>query len=476
LEAFWSPNWRPLTDRILVSEAFRIGVDQNYCPSADGCPSGSPTFNSPTFRRPNILPWRMVRAPWEVTRVGTHRTDAPDQADLAPAPGCADGPQGLRCGDFVYLLQNGVPTNVLDVDTSMFGFRFGGQTFAGLDFTLNYIFKKSEVPGTALRVSDLFDPARPSDENGNMNNFRTGAEADDAIGPDDHYSLARAAADLATPDNDGNGVPDGQDRAVARCIYDQRPTIILKGMHGPHYNFDDQTNTAYETVNGATGCEMVGFWYPWTHIIGGTLTYNDFDYTGFIWRVEQSYSTKEPRNGAPPLAGPRAGNFPATRDFESHGKRTTGAWRSMIGFDYLRTIYPKPPPWIRSRKWLSTWLTDQWFFTFQFFNEYYPHVDGQIGLLDSVTDRMQHYNPVLTYVMTGFFMNQKLRPFWAYGYDVNAQTHVAWLQMQYFLTNKFAIRFGDIMYMGSKDAESFLFLHKYADRDNLFVRLEYYLL
>jgi hypothetical protein len=228
--------------------------------------------------------------------------------------------------------------------------------------------------------------------------------------------------------------------------------------------------------NPFTGCESVQFWYPWQHVIGGTATYNDVDHTGAIFRLEVSFATKEPRTGQPPLAQDRAGQFPTKWDFDSHLKRNTQVLRTMIGFDYLRSIWSHPPLWVRQTPLLGSMLYDQWFFTFQFFDEYYSHADHMWGLLDAPNDRMQHFNPVLTYVMTGFFMNDKLRPFIAAGYDVNAKFPVFWTQFEYYLTPKLSIRIADIEYVGSRNAESFLFLHKYADRDTLFARLTYFLL
>jgi len=93
-----------------------------------------------------------------------------------------------------------------------------------------------------------------------------------------------------------------------------------------------------------------------------------------------------------------------------------------------------------------------------------------------VTDRQQQFNPVLTYVMTGFFANDRLRPFIAAGYDVNAAFPVTWVQFEYFVNPKLSVKIGDIEYLGSRNAESFLFLHKYADRDTFFLKATYFLL
>ena len=60
VEAFYSPNWRPLTHRAIVGEGFRKGIDRNN--TLDG-------LSYPTY-----LPFRQVRHPWEISRVGEFRT------------------------------------------------------------------------------------------------------------------------------------------------------------------------------------------------------------------------------------------------------------------------------------------------------------------------------------------------------------------------------------------------------------------
>jgi hypothetical protein len=324
----------------------------------------------------------------------------------------------------------------------MFGTRVMGKTWAGLDFTLNYLFKRTEVPGTALPAHLLFDPEL------------------DPTTPVVGNTRLDKLADAAT-------VPAAELRR--RCLQESprdpemSNVLVLESMR----NYPDRS---------FTGCLTIPFWYPWTHILGTTLTYNDYKYTGMIFRLEQSYSTKEPRNGAPPLANVRQGQFPSQRDFETSGKRQTEVWRSMIGFDYLRAFPQYMPTGFQRSKYLRTWFMDQWFFTFQFLNEYYSHVNGQMGLLDSPSDRMQHWNPVFTLVATGFFLNNVFRPWIAAGYDVNAEFPLLWLQGTYFVTPRLQVRVGEILYLGSKHSESFLFLHRYADRDTFFLRLTYWLI
>lgn len=414
IEAFYTPNSRPITNRLVIGESFRIGLDQN-----------NPLTG---FTRRNSLPFRQVRYPWELTRVGHDYGDAQDFAELGPP---------LGNSDFVYLINNDTSHSVVSLQQSAGGVRFLGRGLAGIDFTFNYIFKRAELPGTALMGRDLFDPGIAT--NGSFNARL------------DLFAQALAAA----------AIPGGNEELIRRCVFDHEPLFVLASIHG--------------TSNASSGCLRAKFWYPWTHIVGITATYNDNDVTGAVFRAEESISTKEPRNGVPPLAGPRRANFPTARDFATNGMRDTMVWRSMIGFDYLRSIglraarnFPAP--------FNSLLGQDQWLISMQFFDEYYSHYQNQIGLGDSVTDREQQFNPLLTLVATGFFSQQRLRPLFAAGYDINAKFPFLQMQAEYNVGRRWSIRVGDALWMGSKHAESFLLFNRYADRDNFFVRVTYFLL
>jgi hypothetical protein len=500
LEFFYSPNSQPLTDHAIVSEAFRESVSDNICLTASAFTLTSPqgTREGPAHffqcRRPQALPFNRVRSPWEISRVGAYATEAANHATTGPGPGCKFG-VGLNggCGDFVYGINDGWPRSWLSLESSMAGIRLFGQTFEGLDVSFDYIFKRTEVPGTSLSVGDLFCPAGDPEGLVTIRGLPVtplspgGALSGSVLcnnggsTPNPRPSLLANAILAAASPLAANGFTTGINKQVRDCIA-KHPEIIFASLHGmtPYSSSGalDMGNATNTGVNGFTGCEKTGFWYPWTHIIGTTATYNDNRYTGFIWRLEESYSTREPRANHPPLAADRSGQFPNADDFASHLKRDTGVWRSMIGFDYLRSITSagRLPSAIRSVGIARSLLTDQWFFTFQFFNEYYTNVRRTIGLLDSPTDRQQQFNPVLTYVMTGFFNNDRLRPFIAAGYDVNAKFPVTWVQAEYFVNPKLSVKIGDIEYMGSSHAESFLFLNKYADRDTFFVKATYFLL
>jgi hypothetical protein len=410
LEMFYSPNSRPLTNRLVYGEEFRIKLDNPL---------------ERKNRRPTQLPFRRVRYPWELSRDGPDYGETFDQADV-----------GFAKGDVVYLNRNDFPTATLSKQGGMAGARLLGKTFGNLDFTLNYLFKRAELPGSAVHFRDVFDPAIST--NGSFN-----VRAD---------QLASALAAEATLDTDGNGIPQGREALIDRCLRQNKPTFLFGSLRG-------------NPGNAFTVCLDKVFWYPWTHIFGGTLTYNDDRFTGLIFRLEESFSTREPRNGVRPAAGVRAGQFPTADDFATNLMRETQVWRSMVGFDSLRAL-----PWIPFTK------NDPWFLTFQFLNEYYAHWDHQLGLTGSITDRMNQWNPLLTLLATGYFLNSRLKPVLAAAYDVNAAFPVFWLQAEYFVSRRWTVRAGEVLYAGSQHAESFLFLNHYTDRDTLFLRVSFLLL
>ncbi|MEA2626626.1 MAG: hypothetical protein QOD06_2671, partial [Candidatus Binatota bacterium] len=413
VEALYSPDGRPLTNKLILGNGWRIN-EAGY-----GCELRDPP-QPIDCERPHKLPFRRVRQPWEIERVGPDYGFPPDQGDInldaaipaLPVLGASDRADFIylghqRYGDKVNLAGNGY-REIDPARRSMAGIRFMGQTFAGIYFTLNYIWKRAEIPAPGIGWAKLFDPA-------------TGDGSPNLRGD----KAAEAVANFTSPDADGDGVPDGNEAAFQRCLRDSETMLII----GPVAS-GSRTAYGYRFPNESVGqaCVPIPLHYPHTHIVGGTLTYNDYDYTGTILRMEQSLSTKEPRTIFPALVGTRAGDYPHTRDFDTGGWTQTDIWRSMIGFDYLRAPFKvySLPGWLRRSELARSLLTDQWFFTFQFFNEYWSHVSHQLGQDFSITNRHQHWNPVLTWIQTGFFLREKLRPTIALAYEVDTSFPVAW--------------------------------------------------
>ena len=381
LEAAWSPDSKPLTDHAIVEEILRLPFDPE--------------------RRSNHLPYRLVRNPWSFIRVGPGKTDAPDRGVFPK------GAFGGATGDFIYLVQDRYPGT--GFDNNEVGVRLLGK-YGAADFTLNYLYKRTEIPGGGVEWQELFFP----DGNPKLNAPSIG-------------------------------------HTFASCLAGRPTFVVGKSIRG------------YANSIG-TGCTHIFLWYPWTHIIGGTVTYNDFKYTGLIWRLEQSVSTKEPRNRALPLVGDRAGQLPNAQDFATKSTDHTLVWRSMVGFDLLRAF-----PWLPTRH-------DQWLVSMQLLTEYNERTKNQIGQLFDVHERMHHWNNTATFLATGFFLNSRFRPIIAGAYEFNSRFPVLWLQGEWYVNPRLSIRAGEILYMGSRFASNPLFLNKFADRDETYIRLIYWLL
>ncbi len=295
------------------------------------------------------------------------------------------------------------------------------------------------------------------------------------------------------------GVPAGANQLQANHVA-YKPVLPLQGL------------SQVDGLSHVSFCQDIPVFHPWTHIIGASATYNDYDFTGLVFRLEQSFSTKEPAqfsnvsperllmqkkncpvvNGYPVCTGGLAGGNPGvpagggsgpsadifnaavnTKSLETRDKRYIQVWRSMVGFDYLKAIAPQ---WGKNCRpeLLRSLLSDQWFFTFQFLDTYYSKFN-QIDHSGSFTDRYQQFNPFITVSGTGFFMHQTFRPTWAFFMDMNQMYPGAFLQTAYFLTPKLEMRLGEVLYAGSTRQQTDGGLNYYSDRDTFYVRLTYYL-
>jgi hypothetical protein len=377
IEALWTPRQAPLTRDLIFEEAFGLPFDPVH--------------------RSSRLPYRAVRNPWSISRIGPGLTEAPDRASFGSG-------QFL---DLIYLTDDQAPHGTKFNDPEA-GLRVLGQLW-GADFTLNYLFKRAELPGTGIHWATLFDPKTGKPRFGHVNN------------------------------------------TLAGCLAG-KPSIVPGSVRG----YKDSI---------ATACLPIFFWYPQTHIIGGTATYNEAKYTGLIWRTEQSVSTEEPRNRVPALVGPRAGQLPNAQDFASENRTHTFVWRSMIGFD-----------WLKAFPWMPITRHDQWLLSMQLLTEYYATTAGQMGILDAPSQPMRRWNNTLTFLGTGFFMAGKLRPQIAAGYDMEAQFPVLWAKADYHFTPRLTVQISTTQYMGSQLSNSHLFLQKFADRDTTSLRFVYSLL
>src|SRR5262249_49206706 len=113
----------------------------------------------------------------------------------------------------------------------------------------------------------------------------------------------------------------------------------LRGYDWPQRRIDANGNLlpgAKQPQAGRTASTICGFpkhTVRASDVIGFTATYNDFDYTGMIWRLEESISTPEYMNRYQAGYGIA---HPGT-----HGRvvfHPQAIWRSMVGFDLLQSL------------------------------------------------------------------------------------------------------------------------------------------
>lgn len=446
IEALYSPRWRPISNDILVDEAWRMGL---LTPERLGPRAFRP--QRPSFGG------RKFDHPWDAVRIGPNQhRDASDFGCVTP--GCRADAPGERL-TFLYNIEKANGRHhfhgTRPDETSMGGVRILGKAFDNFDFTLNYLFKRSEAVDT-LDVQDSFTFV-------------------DGVGlvprPDTIYGDFGPGPGLD---------PVGDfETGLHRCLVERKATF-LTGADLRGYDTNDNPNDDRAPI---TVCARPYQRFPWTHVMGFTVTYNDFDYTGAVFRLEQSYSTKEARWQRPAFVNPQK---PAPtlaeqrRFFNTDGKVNTPVWRSMIGFDLVQSLSSFPGMgWARALP--GELGTQQTFFTAQFLTRY--NVGRNSNLLaahttDALADRVQRWENLATFSTSGFYFKGKLEPLLAFAYEVNTRFPLLYVQSfwhgLYF--KNLDVLGGVIWYMGSKNAGSENILNHYADRDTIFLRAIYYLL
>ena len=300
LELFYTPRWRPITQHLVLEGGW--GGLRYDDPNFIGDPSDY--FDSPTS--PGVLttkgvPWApyrdyaRIRHPWSLFRVGRNTKNMAGDAGCQQYGPCSDDAAG-RGGNFLYRIGGGSKTHHIrgtKWDNSMVGVRLMGKIFDNFDFTLNYMFKRTDP--AAVFHFDTFMADSPLDADGKrLAGLDTRPQSAGWGGgvPTEGRFAGRYVAPGTFIHNptDPNNMLNFR-RALDRCFEDNiASNFIGVDMYG--YSQDGNPNND----RGSTACFDVGHFYPWTNVFGFTLTYNDFDYTGAVFRLEQSWSTNEPRN------------------------------------------------------------------------------------------------------------------------------------------------------------------------------------
>jgi hypothetical protein len=306
-------------------------------------------------------------------------------------------------------------------------------------------------------------------------------------------------------------------RSLDRCFEENQATYFL-GVDQYGYSQDGNPNND----RNATACFDVSHFFPWTHVFGFTTTYNDFDYTGAVFRLEQSWSTNEGRNEsagafkgadqkhwdanlaearAKAVAAGKVGSQIPDSPFtdgegnpcaEGHGsfcpsprtrirrvKGGSSVWRSMIGFDLIQSFQSFPG--MQWTKKLPGGIGDQaTFYTFQALTTYQNNnrPTNLNAWTNAARDKHSRWEQLYTVATSGFYFRGKLEPLFAFAYSVNAKQPLILAQTYWhglFFRN-LDLFVGSTMYMGSRGSSDATGLHLWADRDSFWFRLQYYLL
>ena len=378
LEAFYTPRYRGGQTDLLVEDGWRIQQQIRGC-EKDGqyydwslADCGTVGRDGTGIRmlpyRPTWVGKRRSDHPWALNATGNNaRTNAADFFCESGARCAADVP-GDRVSTRVNL-PKGNSHHHSRGNWHSAGVRFIGSTYFNLDFSLNYMY----IPYTFA--------------NGNtVNDFRQ-------YGPD----LDGDGYIDGTVGDDGMGIePDGTFReGLLRCVSPSGKEQVAAdgrtnggtfiGLHGTDlsgYNWKERrldengaptkdANQKHAIRKNYTYCTN-GFSHQrrYSNVVGFTLTYNDFDYTGAVFRFEQSYSTKEALNKRTFTNNGEAidGNSRSRR--RGRILNSAGVWRSMVGFDLIQSLMSYPGMgWTRNLPGQfgvqASFLTGQWLMLYQ---------------------------------------------------------------------------------------------------------------
>ena len=526
LEAFYTPRHRGGQTDLLVERGWRIQESIRGCQDPNNPDrmidyTLSNCGNSRRFLpyRPFWLGHRRYSHPWSLGATGpVGTTDAGDYQCVTPR--CAPDVPGDRNSIIVNLPKgNSHHHNRGHVHSG--GTRFTGSTWFNLDFSLNYLY----LPVTFANGNTVDDFSEYGSAGSGPGDAPVGTELAGSF----REGLLRCLSASGKSLESGNGRTNGG-------------TFIK--LHGAdlygndwHERKLDPTGSPYEIINpndpatrtrgrqladhkhatraNFTNCTN-GFSHQrrYTHVLGFTMTYNDFDYTGAVFRLEQSYSTKEGLNKRATCS--RVGQ-PCTPDANRRDRRrgrilnSAGVWRSMVGFDLIQSLMSYPGmAW--TRKALpgqfgsqASFLTGQWLMQYQ--NTGRGGLTGNMcnwntvqGTLHSQPEnetvgnpgdplrprrtaqagcRTKRWNHLFTIAFAGNgYFRGKLEGRNAYVYEPRGKHNLLYSQWWWreFMSLPVDISAGTAWFLGSRQQHSWTLLNYFAKRDLLWFEATYYIL
>ncbi len=467
IEAWYSPRFRATgnVSHIILEEGWRIPFQERGCLGPNGKLldySPENCANSRKFLpfRPGWLSRRRAMNPWSVERVGPNsRVDPQDFFCITPT--CAPDEPGSRAS-FVYNLAKGnMHHHSRGIDPGQWsagGVRFLAKTGLGVDFSLNYIF---------LPLGPIAQTNPNSIANAKVfGDFPFLGRLDGTL----EEGLRRCLS----PSGKSNVGRNGQTNDSTWLT-----GVDLRGYDWPERHLDANGRplpTAKQKQAARTPitlCSNPVHRYDWSHIIGVTGTYNDFDYTGAVFRLEESVSTKEGRNKLNPTKQPKIW-------FD------TVVWRSMVGFDLISALEN-----YRLLRWTHNmpgqYGTQQSFITFQWLMEYDPSMSNTFSEATNApgipgfvpAHRRKHWNHLFTlaWVGNGFF-HGKLEQRVAYVLEPRAKQMLFYGQWWWrgFMDLPVDLSTGTAWYPSSRMDNSWTSLQLFNKRNLLWVEATYYVL
>jgi hypothetical protein len=505
LEAFYSPRTRNGTKDLLLEAGWRLQEQIRGCEdpsnpgrlidwSLDNC--DQPGRVMPM--RPHWLGKRRFTHPWSLNVVGNNgRTDSVDYSCATSR--CAPDVPNDRISTVVNLPKgNGHHHTRGHVHSG--GARFIGSTWFNLDFSVNYLYLPFLFANT--------NPSQPlqtyGDGPGTAGSYREG--------------LLRCLS------ASGKQMVAGNNRSNNGTLLILEGTDLF-GYDAPGRRLDEnglplptakqpQASRAAQTIctNGFNHNRR------WSHILGFTLTYNDFDYTGAVFRFEQSYSTKEGLNkrvGSGNNFATNAGapNFGDANDRSRRRGRifNSGAvWRSMVGFDIIQALMNYPGMgWTKNLPGQlgvqQSFITGQWLMQYNatgrsgvtnnmcnwnFAQGMGPSLDGEFDPADPNNPlaperkairgcKTKRFNHLFTIALAGLgYFRGKLEHRNAFVYEPRGKHVLLFTQMWWreFMSLPVDISWGTAWFLGSRMQNSWTLLNYFASRDIVWLEATYYIL
>ncbi len=370
IEPWYSPRMRTGTSDLISEGQYRLPNEEKGCLDNNGnlipfdivkCSQGQRIF---VPYRPGWIGHRRQQNPWSFLAASgpNHKIAFDDGICLTLT--CSPDVFGDRASMIFQLRKKGGDHYFRGWGgiTQGGGARLLATTLGGINFTLNYMFIPQDPTGV-FDLNRFLVPGQPPGPPQFKPGLTYGDNIPGAAGTFEE-GLRRCLSDSGKS-NESNSADRGH----------RAPTILIgadlqgyndPGRYGPNGallpNGNPKPGQHQAARPAETFCLPALHDHWWTHVAGITGTYNDFDYTGAVFRMEQSLSTKEVIRQLPGGFGARTADPILASSIQQNFHRYTPVWRSMLGFDLIKSIPSfRYIPGINHSFYDQAWfITGQW--------------------------------------------------------------------------------------------------------------------